>query len=358
MIFSSGEPELRLKLQDAGGHRPTVSQAMAFTDSLRRHFPDVMVPPVVTEENLQLVADVEQMTIYGISYAQLCDRLRQISGTNEALRINQGAGSVPVVIGSSKADRETILSSSIDTRDGVSIPLSLLLKERMVYDFKHLYGSEGGEYQPVDIQASGKEVRRILDFVSQYEAQHDDVRIVASGDYFSSRQMIMGLVWILVVALLLLYFILAAQFESMIQPAIILSEIVLDVFCVLLILWLLGMSIDIMSMTGVIVMAGIVINDSILKIDTINHHRREGMPLMEAIERAGHERLMPIIMTSLTTIFSLLPFMSRGSIGADMQFPLSLAILIGMVVGTLVSIFFVPILYYSIYRKKTDKKKN
>ena len=170
--------------------------------------------------------------------------------------------------------------------------------------------------------------------------------------------MIMGLVWILVVALLLLYFILAAQFESMIQPAIILSEIVLDVFCVLLILWLLGMSIDIMSMTGVIVMAGIVINDSILKIDTINHHRREGKPLMEAIERAGHERLMPIIMTSLTTIFSLLPFMSRGSIGADMQFPLSLAILIGMVIGTLVSIFFVPILYYSIYRKKTDKTKN
>ena len=68
MIFSSGEPELRLKLQDAGGHRPTVSQAMAFTDSLRQHFPEVMIPPVVTEENLQLVADVEQMTIYGISY--------------------------------------------------------------------------------------------------------------------------------------------------------------------------------------------------------------------------------------------------------------------------------------------------
>ena len=107
-----------------------------------------------------------------------------------------------------------------------------------------------------------------------------------------------------------------------------------------------------MSMTGIIVMAGIVINDSILKIDTINRHRHDGQPLMEAIEKAGKERLMPIIMTSLTTIFSLLPFMSRGSIGADMQFPLSLAILIGMVVGTLVSIFFVPIVYYSIYKNK------
>ena len=71
-----------------------------------------------------------------------------------------------------------------------------------------------------------------------------------------------------------------------------------------------------------------------------------------ARELAGHERLMPIIMTSLTTIFSLLPFMSRGSIGADIQFPLSLTILIGMVVGTLVSIFYVPLVYYVIYRKK------
>lgn len=130
------------------------------------------------------------------------------------------------------------------------------------------------------------------------------------------------------------------------------SEIAVDVFFVLLILWLMGVGIDMMSMIGIIVMAGIVINDSILKIDTINVHHRQGMELMRAIELAGHERLMPIIMTSLTTIFSLLPFMSRGSIGADIQFPLSLTILIGMVVGTLVSIFYVPLVYYVIYRKK------
>ena len=164
--------------------------------------------------------------------------------------------------------------------------------------------------------------------------------------------MVVGLIWVLAVSLLLLFFILAAQFESMVQPAIILSEIAVDVFFVLLILWLMGVGIDMMSMIGIIVRAGIVINDSILKIDTINVHHRQGMELMRAIELAGHERLMPIIMTSLTTIFSLLPFMSRGSIGADIQFPLSLTILIGMVVGTLVSIFYVPLVYYVIYRKK------
>ncbi len=353
LIFSSGEPELCLNLQDHNGHRPTVEQSKAFTDTLRTHFPGLSIPSVVTEENLHLVANVEQMTMYGISYGQLCDRLRQLSGTNEVLSINHGAGNVPVIIGNFKADRFQILSSSIKNNEGVDVPLNLLLKERMVLDYKHLYGSEGGEYVPIALNVSSGDVRRVLDFVSAYEKRHDDVRILASGDYFSSRRMVTGLLWVLAVSLLLLFFILAAQFESMVQPVIILSEIVVDVFFVLLILWLLGVSIDMMSMIGIIVMAGIVINDSILKIDTINVRRRQGLELVQAIERAGHERLMPIIMTSLTTIFSLLPFMSRGSIGADMQFPLSLAILVGMIVGTLVSIFYVPLIYYVIYRKKS-----
>ena len=311
-----------------------------------------MIPSVVTEENLQLVADVEQMTIYGITYSQLCDKLRQLSGNNEVLRINHGAGTVPVIVGNSQSDRQSILASSITNSNGVDVPLSLLLREHLVNDYKHLYGSDGGEYYPIDLNVSSKQVREMLSFINQYNESHDNIRIVASGDYFNSRQMIVGLIWVLVVALLLLFFILAAQFESMIQPLIILSEIAVDVFFVLLILWILGISIDIMSMTGIIVMAGIVINDSILKIDTINVHRRQGISLMPAISMAGHERLMPIIMTSLTTIFSLLPFMSRGSIGADMQFPLSLAILVGMIVGTLVSIFYIPIIYYAIYNRK------
>lgn len=186
-------------------------------------------------------------------------------------------------------------------------------------------------------------------FVDSYARQHDDLSFSYSGGYFSSRQLVAQLVWVLGVSLLLLFFVLAAQFESLVQPCIILSEIVVDVFMVTLVLWLLGESLNVMSMTGMVVMCGIVINDSILKIDTINQHRRRGLTLLRAIVLAGHERLMPIIMTSLTTLLSLLPFLSRGSIGADMQYPLSLAIMVGMVVGTLVSIFFVPLVYYFIF---------
>ena len=355
LIFSSGEPELRLMLQDVSGHRPTVEQAMDFVDSLRHQFPTMKIQSVATEENLVLDADVEQMALYGITYGQLYDKLLQLAGGNEVMRINRGAGSVPVVLGTSDSDRQRILSSSMKNQEGVDVPLQLLMKERKVEDFKHLYASDAGEFYPVDLEPHGK-VAEVLDYVSQYNSQHEGVKVTAGGDYFESKRLIANLAWVLGISVLLLFFILAAQFESLVQPFIILVEIVADVFVVLSVLYLLGLAIDLMSMTGIIVMAGIVINDSILKVDTINRHRKGGMELMEAIALAGRERLFPIIMTSLTTIFSLLPFLSRGSIGADLQFPLSLAILIGMVVGTGVSIFFVPILYYSIYKKKVARK--
>jgi len=159
-------------------------------------------------------------------------------------------------------------------------------------------------------------------------------------------------VGVLVVALLLLFFILAAQFESMIQPWIILSEIVIDLFFSILILWVFGQTLNIMSMIGLIVVCGIVINDSILKIDTINTLRRGGMELKRAIMTAGRRRLKAIIMTSLTTILAVVPFLARGDMGSDLQYPMSLVIIGGMVVGTLISVLFIPLAYYEIYKPR------
>lgn len=176
------------------------------------------------------------------------------------------------------------------------------------------------------------------------------VRVTFFGDYFSSRALVNELLLVLSVALALLYFILAAQFESLVQPLIILSEMVVDVAVVLVVLWLAGESLNIMSMIGLVVMSGIIINDSILKVDTINRLRRGGTPTLMAIVRAGHRRLRPIVMTSLTTILAILPLLSRADMGSALQYPLSLTLIVGMTVGTLVSLFFVPLVYKMIYK--------
>ena len=178
---------------------------------------------------------------------------------------------------------------------------------------------------------------------AKYTASYD-------GEYFKSRKLVGELAIVLAVSLALLYFILAAQFESLVQPLIILFEMVIDVCMVFIVLWLTAESLNIMSMTGLIVMAGIIINDSILKIDTINRLRHAGMPLLQAVNEAGHKRLRPILMTSLTTILALLPFLHRGDMGSALQYPLSLTLVVGMTVGTAVSLFIVPLLYYQVYK--------
>ncbi|MFA6757747.1 MAG: efflux RND transporter permease subunit, partial [Bacteroidales bacterium] len=174
--------------------------------------------------------------------------------------------------------------------------------------------------------------------------------VLYSGSYFTNRELIKELVVILSVALLLLFFILAAQFESLIQPFIIISEVFVDVFGAMFFLWLFGSGLNLMSMIGIVVMSGIVINDSILKVDTINRLRREGYSLLRAVMMGGARRLKPIIMTSMTTILAIAPFLIRGDMGSDLQYPLSLALIGGMIMGTIVSIFFIPLFYYNIYK--------
>ena len=120
----------------------------------------------------------------------------------------------------------------------------------------------------------------------------------------------------------------------------------IDVAFALVLLWVCGHTLNLMSAIGLIVTCGIVINDSILKLDAINELRKEGVPLLEAIHEAGRRRLRPIIMTSLTTIFAMVPLLFSFDLGSELQKPLSIAMIGTMTIGTLVSLFIIPLLYW------------
>lgn len=353
LIFSTDEADLNILLQTHEGLRPSIATVRSFVDSLKAHFPKLDIMPVVTETNIRYIADSEQMTVYKVTYDRLLNRLKEIMSRNQVFEINDGAQSIPVIIGANTREAHAVLANTVVNDDGTEVPISYLVKETQGEDYKRLQSSGSGEYYGISLNAKDRDIRKVMSYVTEY-THRPDSRLSAdfSGGYFSSRQMIGEMTVVLLVALALLFFILAAQFESLVQPFIILLEMVVDVFFVLLGLWLFGESLNIMSMIGIVVMSGIVINDSILKIDTINRLRREGNSIVRAIWVAGHGRLRPIVMTSLTTILALLPFLTKDSMGAAMQYPLSLAIVIGMTVGTLVSLFFVPLVYYVIYRRK------
>ena len=369
IIFQTDKPDLEIHLQREEGGRPSVAEAKRWVDSLRCRFPSVEIPPVATEENLQYTADPEMLAYYHVTYQQVYGRLKELVGSSKVYEIANGAQSVPVIISqqstlNNQLSANDVMQQVVVNNEGVEIPLSYLMETHRVENFKRLSAGGEGEYYSITIEkVTDAEVEAMIAYCHQLSkgespsaragqlSTDGKVRCSFQGNYFDSRKMISELAMVLIVAVLLLYFILAAQFESLLQPAIILTEIVIDVSVVMLVLWMVGESLNIMSMIGLVVMSGIIINDSILKVDTINRLYRSGVPLLKAVWSAGHRRLKPIVMTSLTTILALLPFLHKGDMGSAMQFPLSLTLIVGMTIGTLVSLFFVPLVYWIVYGK-------
>ena len=250
--------------------------------------------------------------------------------------------------------QETLVRTAPDDNGDVNyIPIQEVIDVRPAEDLKSITAGRNGEYIPFqfyevrDAEKLMQEVKKVTETTGTWDTAF-------SGSFFSNEKMINELVVILFISLLLMYFILAAQFESFLQPLLVLMEIPIDVAFALVLLWICGHTLNLMSAIGLIVTCGIVINDSILKLDAINELRKAGVPLLEAIHEAGRRRLRPIIMTSLTTIFAMVPLLFSFDLGSELQKPLSIAMIGTMVIGTLVSLFIIPLLYWFIYRKKQN----
>lgn len=352
LIFSSDRNDLEIHLQTANGRRPDLQTAERFINAMKQRMPGLNILPIATEQQIRYTADIEQMTLYKISYQKLFNQLKELLNKNEIYEINRGEMSIPVIVGVSGKDESTILEHSVTNDEGVDIPLSYLIVPQKVETYKRLYAGRSSEYCPIVVHGDDQTIEQCMDMAKDIADNTNNLTLTFTGEYFDSRDLISEVMVVVAVAIMLLYFILAAQFESLVQPALIMSEVVIDVVCVMIVLWIMGESVNLMSLIGIVVMSGIIVNDSILKIDTINKLRRNGMPLVRAIFVAGHSRLKPIVMTSLTTILAIIPFLHKGDMGATLQFPLSLTIVVGMLIGTMVSLFFVPMLYYIIYKRK------
>ncbi len=156
----------------------------------------------------------------------------------------------------------------------------------------------------------------------------------------------------LLLSLLLVYLILAAQFENLVQPLVILAAVPLSVAGVACVIGLAGHTINLMSLTGCVVLVGIVVNDAIVKVDFINRQRARGMLLKPAVLAAGRHRLRPILMTTITTILGLAPLALGLGEGAELRAPLAVAIVGGLASATVLTLFVVPILYTLTVREK------
>jgi HAE1 family hydrophobic/amphiphilic exporter-1 len=149
----------------------------------------------------------------------------------------------------------------------------------------------------------------------------------------------------LVLALFLVYVVMAVQFESLRHPFVILLSVPLGLIGVIGALWITGTALSVLALIGVVMLAGIVVNNAIVLVDAINRRRRQGQPLDEAIVEAGNERLRPILMTTTTTVLALLPMAIGLGAGNELRAPLAITVIGGLLVSTLLTLIVIPSLY-------------
>ena len=168
--------------------------------------------------------------------------------------------------------------------------------------------------------------------------------IAQSGNVEQQQKTFRDLLLAFALAILLVYVVMASQFQSLIDPFIIMFTVPLGIAGVFWILFLTNTSLSVTSFQGIIVMVGIVVSNGILLVDYTNHLRIAGTDLHEAVVRAGRTRLKPILMTSLATVLGLIP-MAIGLGGESTQAPLAIAVIGGLTFSTALTLFFIPLLY-------------
>jgi multidrug efflux pump subunit AcrB len=177
--------------------------------------------------------------------------------------------------------------------------------------------------------------------------KYPSVRYSLEGAQAEQQDSMAGIMEGFMIALLLIYVLLAIPFRSYLQPFIVMSAIP---FGIVGAIWghiLMGFDLSIMSMFGIVALSGVVINDSLVLVDVINRERREGSSLMQAISKAGTARFRPIILTSITTFAGLTPLLLEQSPQAQMLIPMAVSLAFGVMFGTFITLILVPAIYYS-----------
>ncbi|KKO45332.1 acriflavin resistance protein [Arsukibacterium ikkense] len=178
------------------------------------------------------------------------------------------------------------------------------------------------------------------------------VSAVVAGQSEEMQRAFSSLTMALLLAVFLVYLVMASQFENLLQPLLILFTVPLAGAGAVLGLWLTDTRLSVIVFIGLIMLAGIVVNNAIVLIDRINQLRQSGVALTDAIIEGGASRLRPVLMTTLTTVLGLLPMALGGGDGSEIRAPMAVTVIFGLLLSTLLTLVFIPVLYGLVSRQQ------
>lgn len=318
-------------------------------------------PGLHSDPGLQLDINTEKMNLYEVDRSQMEEALQTQFGSTRLTEVKEVGSVRPVELQTERLAIDAKMQASVRNLKGFKFPLGRFVELQRHEQPRFITADKGGRYVSI---AYGPDIGQVPILVRQIRqaALRNGFNVTFSGQYFDDREQLRQLTKIFLLVLLLLYLILGIQYESLIQPFLVMLTIPLGITGGMFLLWLSGSTLDVMAMIGFIVILGLVVDDPILKIETLNklenEYRQKGMrPDAALLERMIHEAgeicLRPLLMVSLTTSVALVPMLFLGGIGNDLQRPLALVIIGGLTIGTFFTTWFVPLAYWYFFKLKS-----
>lgn len=317
------------------------------------------------EENTtetRVIVDKNKLGSYGLTVAQVYQAVtKAIKNENTSTTLNIGVEDYPVVVIKDKENsvtRDNLKNYKVKgTKNGEEVEVALseianISEEESLNSITHMAQTRtisvsAGIDDDHNIGFVSREVEKELDKYNVPEGYNIEI----AGENETINETMGDLILMITLAIVFIYLIMVAQFQSLLSPFIVLFTIPLAFTGGLLALVITGFELSIISMLGFLVLSGIIVNNGIVFVDYVNQLRLEGMDKHEALIKAGKTRIRPILMTALTTILGLSTMALGIGMGSDMVQPMAIVTIGGLVYGTILTLFVVPIIYDLLHRK-------
>ena len=321
-------------------------------------FTDVKSSMEFGNPELLVTFNREQLALLGLDLGQVVTTVRNKVQGEVATDLQQADREIDIRVRSidrERASTEDVGDLIIAQRDGVPIFLKAVADVRL---------AQG----PTEIRRIGQKRAAVisanLSGRSMGEAASDLRAMIATfpfppgvtadlgGQQEEMQRSMRSLILAGLLAMFLVYLVMACEFESLMHPFVIMLTVPLGCVGTILGLALMGQSIDVVAIIGFLILVGVVVDNAIVLIDGVNQLREQGLSRLEALREAGKNRLRPILMTSACTILGLLPMAIGFGEGAELQQPLAVAVIGGMTLGTFLTLIVIPVVYSLLDRKK------
>ena len=295
----------------------------------------------------------------GITLADLARQIRQAFYGDEAVRLQRGRDDVKVMVRYSESERRTLGTMEemrIRTPDGQEVPFSEVAEATHGRGYAVVNRTDRNRQITVtsDLDENLANAERIISeldrsFLPDLKKRYPGIRYSIEGQREQSNESVGSLMKGFIIAVLAIYLLLATQFRSYAQPLVIMAALPFGMVGAVLGHLVMGLTITLLSLFGVVALSGIVVNDSILLLDFINRARRQGKHIIQAVEESGKARFRAVILTSLTTIAGLLPLLMERGFQAQFLIPMAVSIVFGLMVATVLTLLFIPTLYLIVF---------